>query len=162
MPKARPSPARQLGAGAVFLGAVTMAGTVGALSSITAADSLELNLPSWSPPSYLFGPIWLVLYLMIALSGWLVWRDVEDSATPITAYCVQLSLNAAWTPVFYGARLYGLAFLEVVLLFFAITATGWLFWRVHRPAALLLLPYWLYTAFACALNFAIWRMNPGL
>ncbi|RJQ66974.1 tryptophan-rich sensory protein [Pseudonocardiaceae bacterium YIM PH 21723] len=153
---------RQAGAGAVFAVAVILAATIGSLASVrTAQDYAQLNQPSWAPPSWLFGPVWTVLYAMIAVAGWLVWRrsGVSGARWALTAYGTQLVLNAAWTPIFFGARQFGLAFAEILLLWSAIAVTVWLFARIHRGAAALLLPYWVWTTFAAALNFAVWQLN---
>jgi tryptophan-rich sensory protein len=102
-----------------------------------------------------------VLYTMIAVSGWLVWRRAGWSgARPaLTVYAVQLVLNALWTPLFFGAGLFGLAFAEILLLAAAIVATIVLFARHSRAAAALLVPYLAWVGFAAALNFAIWTLN---
>ncbi|MBB5868156.1 tryptophan-rich sensory protein [Allocatelliglobosispora scoriae] len=132
------------------------------IGGIAAADASaeygQLAQPSWAPPSWLFGPVWTVLYIMIAVSGWLVWRKV-GFGTAIVVYGVQLVLNAIWTPLFFGGNHYGLAFAEIVVMWLAIGATVALFWRVSRPAAYLLLPYWAWVTFASALNFSIWQLN---
>ncbi|MDG4805076.1 TspO/MBR family protein [Micromonospora sp. WMMD980] len=124
----------------------------------TSAEYQSLEQPSWAPPSWLFGPVWTVLYALIAIAGWLVWRRVGFGPA-LWAWCAQLVLNAIWTPLFFGAGRYGLAFAEIVLMWLAIGVTVLLFRRVSRPATLLMLPYWAWVTFAAALNFAIWRMN---
>jgi len=124
-------------------------------SSSTYAD---LDKPFFAPPSWLFGPVWTVLYVMIAVAGWLVWRQVTwDRA--LTVYAVQLVLNAAWTPLFFGSDRYGLALVEILLLLAAVVATIVLFWGRSRVAALLLVPYAAWVAFATALNAGIWVLN---
>lgn len=117
-----------------------------------------LARPEWAPPSWLFGPVWTVLYVLIAISGWLVWRRVGWGPA-LAAYVVQLVLNALWTPLFFGFGRYGLALVDIGLMWLAIGATVILFWRVSRPAAALLLPYWAWVTFATALNAAIWHLN---
>ncbi|WP_089158343.1 TspO/MBR family protein [Micromonospora sp. NBS 11-29] len=124
----------------------------------TSAEYRSLEQPAWAPPSWLFGPVWTLLYALIAVAGWLVWRRVGFGPA-IWAWVAQLVLNAAWTPLFFGAGRYGLAFAEIVVLWLAIGVTVALFRRVSRPATLLMLPYWAWVTFAAALNFAIWRMN---
>jgi tryptophan-rich sensory protein len=122
----------------------------------------ELVKPSWRPPNWLFAPVWTVLYLMIAVSGWLVWRaaGVAGVALALAVYAIQLVLNAAWSPIFFGLHRPDLGFLDIMLLWLSVIATIWLFYPVHAGAALLLLPYLLWVSFAAALNFAIWRLNP--
>jgi translocator protein len=97
-------------------------------------------------------------YGMIAISGWLVWRSTGWSSRLIP-YGVQLVLNAIWTPLFFGAGLRGLALIEIVLLWLAIAWTVATFRKVSKPAAWLLVPYWLWTTFATALNAAVWIQN---
>ena len=122
----------------------------------------RLVKPSWRPPNWLFAPVWTVLYFMIAISGWLVWREAgfSGAALALTVYAIQLVLNAAWTPIFFGLHRAGLGLLDIVLVWLSIVATIWLFYPIHAGAALLLLPYLLWVTFAAALNFAIWRLNP--
>ncbi len=153
---------RQAGAGAVFAVAVALAAVAGVLASTrTAQDYARLSQPSWAPPSWVFGPVWTVLYASIAVAGWLVWRRVGATRgrRALTAYGAQLLLNAAWTPIFFGARLFGVAFAEIVVLWLVIGVTVVLFARIHRAAAALLVPYWAWTTFAAALNFAVWQLN---
>ncbi|GGM19038.1 MULTISPECIES: TspO/MBR family protein [Micromonospora] len=142
-----------------FGAAVLVAAVVGGLAASDASgEYANLNQPSWAPPSWLFGPVWTALYATIAVAGWLVWRRVGFG--PATyAWIAQLVLNAAWTPLFFGAGRYGLAFAEIVLLWLTIGVTVALFWRAFRPAALLMLPYWAWVTFAAALNFSVWQLN---
>jgi tryptophan-rich sensory protein len=120
-----------------------------------------LKKPTWRPPNRLFAPVWTVLYLMIAVSGWLVWREAgfAGAALPLAVYAVQLVLNAAWTPLFFGLRRPDLGFVDIVLVWLSIVATIVLFMPIHVGAALLLLPYLGWVTFAAALNFAVWRLN---
>ena len=121
----------------------------------------RLVKPSWRPPNRLFAPVWTALYFTIAISGWLVWREAGFSGAgpALVVYAVQLVLNAAWTPIFFGLRRPDLGFLHIVLVWVSIVATILLFYPVHAGAALLLLPYLLWVSFAAALNFAVWRLN---
>jgi translocator protein len=138
------------GAAAALIGGLGVAGT--------AAEYQRLQQPSWAPPSWLFGPVWTVLYVLIAVSGWLVWRRAGWT-TALTVYAVQLALNAAWTPIFFGFGRYGLALVDIVALWLVIGATVWLFRPISRAAAALLLPYWAWVTFATALNASIWHAN---
>jgi benzodiazapine receptor len=143
----------------VFGLAVFVAAAIGGLGVAgTSAEYSGLQQPAWAPPSWLFGPVWTVLYVMIAVAGWLVWQRTGFTA-PIWLYTAQLVLNAIWTPLFFGAGQYGLAFADIVVLWLLIGATVVAFWRVRRSAALLLLPYWAWVTFASALNLAIWQLN---
>ena len=122
----------------------------------------RLVKPRWRPPNWLFAPIWTVLYLTIAVSGWLVWREAGFAgvALPLAIFALQLVLNAAWTPLFFGLHRPDLAFLEIMVLWVSILATIVLFYPIHSGAALLLVPYLAWVSFAAALNFAVWRLNP--
>lgn len=121
----------------------------------------SLAKPSWAPPPWIFGPVWTLLYVMMAVAAWLVWRRGGWRAQrgPLALYLLQLVLNALWTPLFFGLRNPGLALAEIVLLGAAIVLTGRAFRAVSRPASWLLVPYLLWVVFAAALNFAIWRLN---
>lgn len=123
----------------------------------------HLAKPSWRPPNRLFAPVWTVLYFTIAVSGWLVWREVgfTGAVLPLSAYAVQLALNAVWSPIFFGLRRPDLGFLDIVLMWLSIVTTIVLFYRIHAAAAVLLFPYLAWVSFAAALNFAIWRRNPS-
>ncbi|GIE47924.1 TspO/MBR family protein [Actinoplanes nipponensis] len=142
-----------------FALAVTAAALIGVLGVTgTSAEYQSLDQPSWAPPSWLFGPVWTVLYAMIAVAGWLVWRRTGWNRA-LTVYAVQLGLNAVWTPIFFGAGRYGLALADIVVLWLLIGATVLLFRPISRTAAWLLVPYWGWVTFATALNAAIWSAN---
>lgn len=142
-----------------FLAAVAAAALIGTLAVTgTAGEYATLDRPAWAPPSWLFGPVWTVLYAMIAVAGWLVWRRVGADRV-LVPYVAQLVLNAAWTPIFFGAGRYGWALVDIVAMWLAIGVTVHSFRRVHPTAAWLLVPYWLWVTFATALNAAIVVMN---
>ncbi|MBB2910106.1 tryptophan-rich sensory protein [Streptosporangium becharense] len=142
-----------------FAAALVVVAVVGSLSALDAGgEYLSLERPSWAPPQWLFGPAWTVLYVMIALSGWLAW-SARGWTPGMGVYALQLVLNAAWTPLFFGAGQYGLAFAEIIVLWLSIVATIVMFRRISRPAAWLLVPYLLWVTYAASLNFAIWQLN---
>ena len=114
--------------------------------------------PSWTPPSWVFGPVWSVLYLCMAVAAWLVWRK-GNALVPLTFFAVQLAFNAAWSWLFFGLHSPGAALIDIVLLWIAIAATTIAFWRRSVVAGLLFLPYLAWVSFAATLNFAIWRLN---
>lgn len=122
----------------------------------------RLAKPSWRPPNGVFAPVWSVLYFSIAISGWLVWRKAGfvNAAFPLTAYFVQLVLNAAWSPIFFRVHRLDVGFFDISLLWLSIVTTIILFYPIQAAAALLLVPYLAWVSFAAALNFAIWRLNP--
>ena len=121
-----------------------------------------LKKPSWNPPGWLFGPVWSALYTMMAVAAWLVWKrgGFATHRRPLSLFLVQLALNAAWTPLFFGWHRPGLAFAEIFLLWLAIAATIADFRPVSRAAMLLLVPYLAWVSFAAVLNFTLWRLNP--
>ena len=142
-----------------FGAAAAAAALIGGLGVAGTADEYQnLSQPSWAPPSWLFGPVWTVLYVLIAVAGWLVWQRTGWTAA-LTVYAAQLVLNAAWTPIFFGFGRYGLALVDIVLMWVLIGLTIWLFHPISKVAAALLLPYWAWVTFATALNAAIWNMN---
>lgn len=120
-----------------------------------------LAKPSWKPPDWLFGPVWTVLYFMMAIAAWLVWRRDGGFAarSALTWFGMQLAFNVLWSFVFFGLQRPGLAFAEIIVLWMAIAATALAFCRKSTVASLLLTPYLAWTSFAALLNFAIWRMN---
>ena len=128
-----------------------------AFSSDASAVYAGLDRPSWAPPSWLFGPAWTLLYLLIAISGWLAWRaeGPPGRLLAFTAYGVQLVLNVAWTPLFFGLGAFFVALLDIILLLVAILATVLLFLPRSRFAAALLLPYLGWVGYATALTAAV-------
>ena len=119
----------------------------------------SLSKPSWTPPNWLFGPVWTILYIAMAIAAWLVWRKVGLTAAPMQLFLLQLLLNVAWSAVFFRLRSPGPAFAEIVMLWFAILATSIEFWRVVPAAGWLFLPYLIWVSYATALNYSIWRLN---
>ena len=141
------------------------AAAAGGLASIQAGPFyLGLVRPPWAPPPWLFGPVWSVLYLLMAVAAWLVWRAgaAKRSAAGLAVFTVQLALNALWTWLFFAWHRGAWAFAEIVLLWVLIAVTMTLFARTHRLAAALLLPYLAWVTFAAALNFSLWRLNPAV
>jgi len=148
-----------------LVGFVVMCFGVSVLGGRAVAPALAiwypgLVKPSWTPPSWVFGPVWTLLYPLVAVAGWLVWREGRSRVGTLL-FLLQLSLNAAWPWIFFGERRIDLALLCVALLWLAILGTIRAFWRVSRGAAVLLLPYLGWVGFATALNAAIWFLNVG-
>ena len=121
----------------------------------------ELVKPDWNPPDWIFAPVWTILYLLIGLSAWLVWKKAgfANGALALSAFAVQLGLNAAWSWIFFGLHRPATAFIEIIILWLAILVTMLLFWRITWIAALLLLPYLLWVSFASLLNWKLWQLN---
>jgi translocator protein len=117
-----------------------------------------LAKPSWTPPGWIFGPVWSVLYLCMTVAAWLVWRR-GDAVVPMMLFGIQLFFNAAWSWLFFGLHSPVAAFIDIVPLWTTITATTVLFWRRSTLAGILFVPYLIWVSFAAALNFAIWRLN---
>ena len=142
--------------------AVAVAAGLGGLATSSASDAYgRLEQPGFAPPSWVFGPTWTVLYAMMAIAAWLVWRSGpwSDTRPALTLYAVQLVLNAAWTPLFFGLGWRGVAFGELSVLLLVLIATVVAFWRRRVLAGVLLLPYLAWSAFALCLNFAVWQLN---
>ncbi len=119
-----------------------------------------LTKPSWNPPSWIFGPVWTVLYCMMAVAAWLVWRKEPGGfSPPLRWFYLQLALNAVWSPLFFGLHRPGLALVDLVLLWGAIAVTTFIFWKRSTLAGALFVPYLAWVSFASTLNFAIWRLN---
>jgi tryptophan-rich sensory protein len=119
----------------------------------------SLRKPPLTPPDWVFGPVWSVLYLAIAVAGWLVWRAGRDGARALALWGAQLALNAAWSFVFFGLQRPGLALLEIGILLAFVVATIAVFFRVRPLAAALIAPYVAWVAFAVYLNAGIWYLN---
>lgn len=139
---------------------------VAALGSLATTPAIDgwyatLRKPAWTPPNWVFGPVWSALYVSMAVAAWVVWRGNPWSTTrmPLFVFLAQLTLNLLWSIVFFGLRRPGLALLEILLLWGAIVTTLLAFRRLSPLAAVLLVPYLLWVTLAVALNFAIWRMN---
>ncbi|MFN7056063.1 TspO/MBR family protein [Hyphomonas sp.] len=122
----------------------------------------SLAKPGWTPPNWAFPLVWSALYLMNAVSGWLVWQAAGMAALPaLCVYLVSLILNAGWSAMFFGLRRMDLGLVNVALLWLSILAVAILFWPYSPIAAALQLPYLLWVSIASALNFTVWRMNRG-
>ncbi|MDJ0973439.1 MAG: TspO/MBR family protein [Planctomycetota bacterium] len=121
-----------------------------------------LEKPAWTPPGWVFGPVWTTLYTLMGIAAWLVWRKAgwSGARTALSLFLVQLALNAAWTPLFFGVHAMLVAFVCIVLMWLAVAATLVAFWRQTRLAGVLLVPYLAWLTLASALNFELWRLNP--
>jgi len=121
----------------------------------------QLQKPSWTPPGYLFGPVWTFLYATMGVAAWLVWKRAGFSGAKLalSVFIAQLILNALWSWIFFGLHKPDLAFAEILLLWTTILATTVIFWQQYTPAGLLFVPYLIWVTFAAILNGAIWRMN---
>lgn len=144
---------------------VFAAAAVGAVASARAAEFYaSLVRPSWAPPASVFGPVWTLLYLLMGIAAWLVWRErpVRAVGGPLALFVVQLALNALWSWLFFAWHQGRWAFVDIIVLWLLIVATVIAFWRVRPLAGALLLPYLAWVSFATALAFETWRLNPAL
>jgi len=148
---------------AVCIAAVFAAALAGSLAMRLANGAWydNLNKPSWTPPDWLFGPVWSVLYLLMGVSVWLVWgsKSAPGRGGAIAIFTVQLLLNAVWTGLFFLLQSPLAGLVDISLLWVAILAAITAFSRIRPLAATLLLPYLLWVGFAWTLNLVIWRMN---
>lgn len=121
----------------------------------------SLTKPAWNPPSSVFGPVWTVLYVLMGVAAWMVWRKAGFSGARValSLFFVQLILNALWSYLFFGLERPLAAFVEIIVLWVAILATLVGFWRIRPSAGALLVPYLCWVSFAAALNFQLWRLN---
>lgn len=159
----RPSRTKQLVGLVGWLVLCFVAAAIGGAASIHAGPFYaQLVRPEWAPPASVFGPVWTVLYALMGVAAWLVWREADSRAVrlPIGLFLLQLVLNALWSWLFFGWHLGALAFADILLLTVLVAATLVAFWRIRRLAGALLVPYVLWVVFASALNYSVWQLNP--
>ena len=142
----------------LFLGLVLGGGL--ALGGLTVPGEWYSGLakPTFNPPGWLFGPVWSVLYIAIAIAGWRLWEN-DRSGWPMILWWIQLALNFMWTPVYFGAHRIGFALVIILLMLTAIGGFIISAWRQDQVAASLFLPYAAWVAFASVLNASIWTLN---
>ena len=149
---------------ALFVGLCLGIGALGASVTATSVRTwyAALAKPSFTPPDWVFGPVWTALYLMMATAAWRVWRAADRDTTrgPLTLFALQLALNLGWSVVFFGLHKIGAAVATIFVLDVGVIVTTLAFRTVDRAAALLMLPYLAWAGFATVLNIAIWRLNP--
>lgn len=146
-----------------FIAAAFVAGGIGSAATFEHVRTWypSLHKPSWTPPNWLFGPVWTCLYVMMAVAAWRVWRSRPAAAakTEIALYASQITLNLLWSVLFFGLRNPALGLIDIVLLWALLLFMQVRFYRADLLAALLWLPYLLWVSFATALNTAIWWLN---
>jgi benzodiazapine receptor len=146
-----------------LLVATFAAGLIGSLATAENVRSWypDLAKPQWTPPSWLFGPVWTALYIAMSVAAWRVWRIAQDGerSRVIVLYGIQLSCNAAWSILFFGLRRPDLALVDIAVLWALIVFALIRFWRADRLSGILWAPYVLWVTFASALNGAIWWLN---
>ncbi len=147
----------------VFIVVCLGAGGLGAIATTPEIEGWYKTIakPTWNPPGWIFGPVWTTLYIMMAIAGWLVWKQAGFKAAmlPLTSFGVQLLLNVAWSWIFFGMHQPGWAFTEIIVLWLAILTTTILFFKKSTFAGSLMVPYLAWVSFASVLNFTIWQLN---
>ena len=120
-----------------------------------------LNKPEWNPPNWIFGPVWTLLYILMGISVWIVWKNYgfKTAAIPICFFILQLILNALWSWFFFGLENVSLAFVDIAALWTFILVTQIMFWKLNTWSGVLLLPYIAWVSFATVLNYNIWQLN---
>ena len=124
----------------------------------------QLTQPVFAPPSWVFGPVWSVLYTMMGVAAWLVWRSggFKQNQISLLLFFAQLAFNSIWSWLFFAWSLGLIAFVEILFLWILILSTLVTFWRTHTMAGLLLIPYLLWVSFAAFLNYFLWKLNPKI
>ncbi len=148
----------------ICLATPQLAGAVGSLFTMSAIPTwyATLTKPYLAPPNWVFGPVWTLLFLLMGIAAFLVWRtglERKDTRVALAVFMGQLALNVLWSVLFFGMRSLGGAFVELVILWAAILATILVFARISRTAAWLLVPYLAWVSFAGYLNFSYWLIN---
>lgn len=147
----------------VFIAVSLMVAGIGSAITMPALDGWydTLQKPAWTPPNWLFAQVWIVLYVIMAIAAWMVWRERRwgGVSLPLTLFAVQLVLNIVWSDFFFAKQAPDIAFVEILFLWVSILGTMLAFWQVRTTAGVLFVPYLVWVTFAAALNFAVWRMN---
>ncbi len=141
-----------------------LAGAVGSVFTVTSIDSwyAAIEKPAFNPPSWVFSPVWIILYALMGISLYLVWEEGlerKEVKVGIFVFGLQLALNILWSFLFFGLQSPFYAFMEIILLWLSIFLTIVLFGKISKTASLLLVPYLLWVSFAALLNYRIWVLN---
>jgi translocator protein len=158
---------RPLPSWAALVGLILLCLAVGAIGGWASAGPIRdwypsITKPGWNPPNWVFGPVWTLLYVLMAIAAWLVWKknpQFSGVRIALNLFFLQLALNLAWTFIFFAAHSPGWALIEIAVFWLAIAATLYAFWSHSRLAGLMLAPYLAWASFAAVLNAAIWRLN---
>lgn len=140
------------------------AGMIGTFFTISAISTWYSTLikPALNPPNWIFGPVWIILYALMGISAFLVWKkgfEKKEVKSALATFGIQLALNAIWTPIFFGLQKPGIAYFVILALWCSIIWTMIKFYKINRTATYLLIPYILWVSFASYLNFSIWMLN---
>lgn len=121
----------------------------------------SLAKPDWNPPGWLFGPVWTILYTMMGVAAWLIWKEFgfKKAKSALIVFLIQLFLNGLWSQLFFGMQELGWALVEIIILLSAIIFTTYLFFQKNRVSGWLMVPYIAWVSFATVLNATIWMIN---
>ena len=155
---------KQTGIILAFILGTELAGIIGSIFTVDSIPTWYVTLvtPAWNPPSWIFGPVWTILFALMGIAAYLVWRKRthnKGTRSSLVFYGIQLIFNTLWSIIFFGLKNPGLAFADIIILLLMIVVTTVKFWKIDRYAGILFLPYLLWVSFATVLNFAIWQMN---
>lgn len=139
------------------------AGWIGSIFTTSSVGSwyLSINKPLFNPPSWVFGPVWTILFILMGISLYLVIKNgiTKKNKAAVYAFGFQMALNILWSILFFGMHSPGAAFIEIIILWLAILVNILLFYKISKKATYLLVPYILWVSFAAVLNFSIWMLN---
>lgn len=149
---------------ALFIDGCELVGILGSAFTFSAIPNwyAYLNKPFFSPPNYLFGPVWTTLYALMGVSAYIIWQKAsknKKAKEAMNLFWIQLFLNFIWTPIFFGAKNLGLAFVVIVAMWIYIVKTIRAFSKLNKTASYLLYPYLAWVSFASLLNFSVWILN---
>lgn len=148
----------------IVVGISELAGIIGSFFTISAIPTWYTGLvkPALNPPSWIFGPVWIILYALMGIAAFLIWKnglERKDVRMALGVFGIQLFLNAIWSIIFFGLKNTGLALIDIILLWLAIVWTMVVFYKISKPATYLLVPYLLWVSFASYLNYSILILN---
>ena len=141
-----------------------LAGLIGSIFTAPAIATWYAGLikPSFSPPNWIFGPVWITLYVLMGISVYLIWQKIEENKKlkeAMLIFWIHLFFNASWSIIFFGLQNPGLAFVNIIIIWLFIVALMIKFWQINKWSTYLLIPYFLWVSFASILNFFIWHLN---
>lgn len=150
-----------------FIVCVSIPLFIGIIGGLFTMESVKtwyttLNKPSFNPPSWVFGPVWSTLYILIGISSYLVWKKreiVSGYSLAVKIYFLQLFLNLMWSFLFFNQHQIGLALIEIIILLIVIITNAFIFYRINKTAGLLFVPYILWVSFASFLTYSIYTIN---
>ena len=139
-----------------------MLGTFFTPVSVVSGWYASLEKPFFAPPNWLFGPVWIALYILMGISIYLIWQQKDkgkETGEAMRLFWIHLVFNAIWSPIFFGMKNLGLAFIDILIILIFIVVMIVMFWKISKWASWLLVPYLFWIAFALALNYFVWYLN---